>query len=235
MRKRGARGHQRDPAAWAVHTRGCQRQVAQVGAKRARVLRSPAHSPESRASPVATMCSMTVCRLTQHSFIAEQQIHNKVLALGLLAETATAPGGNLETSRIEVVADRGYFRIEDIGACEAAGVTSYVRVSAANELRLQLDALAAPRCEPMFTDHASGARSRRPRLDACVEELKCQRRYPGRLAPGPPGAVDAAPGRRDMVEELLRRGVAASDSPLGSNGARFPGPVHRLATAVAGP
>ena len=88
--------------------------------------------------------------------MAEQQIHNKVSYLGLLAETVTTPGENLETNRLEFVADRGYFRIEDIKACEVASVTSCVRVSAANELRLQLDVLAATGCEPAFTDHASG-------------------------------------------------------------------------------
>ena len=33
---------------------------------------------------------------------------------------------NLEADRIDVVADKGYFKIEDIEACEAAGVTPYV-------------------------------------------------------------------------------------------------------------
>ena len=93
-------------------------------------------APKSCASSVATMCSISVRRLSQHNFIAEQQIHNKVSDLGLLAEMATAPVEKLETSRIEVVADRGYFRIEDIEACEAAGVTSCVRVPAAKDLRL---------------------------------------------------------------------------------------------------
>ncbi len=32
----------------------------------------------------------------------------------------------LGVERIEAVADRGYFKIEDIEACEAAGVTAYV-------------------------------------------------------------------------------------------------------------
>ena len=68
--------------------------------------------------------------------MAEQKIHNKVSDLGLLAETVTTPGWNLETNRIEVVADRSYFRIEDIEACEAAGATSCVRVPAAKDLRL---------------------------------------------------------------------------------------------------
>ena len=46
--------------------------------------------------------------------------------MGLLAETASAARENLEAERIEVVADKGYYKIEDIEACEAAGVTPYV-------------------------------------------------------------------------------------------------------------
>ena len=63
---------------------------------------------------------------TKHNLIAEQQVHNKVSDLGLLAETASAARENLEADRIDVVADKGYFKIEDIEACEAAGVTPYV-------------------------------------------------------------------------------------------------------------
>ena len=62
----------------------------------------------------------------KHNLIAEQQVHNKVSDLGLLAETASVARQNLEADRIDVVADRGYFKLEDIEACEAAGVTPYV-------------------------------------------------------------------------------------------------------------
>ena len=63
---------------------------------------------------------------TRHNLIAEQQVHSKVSDLGLLAETAIAARENLAVDEIDAVADRGYFKIEDIEECEAAGVTPYV-------------------------------------------------------------------------------------------------------------
>ncbi|WP_010165075.1 transposase, partial [Sphingomonas sp. PAMC 26617] len=62
----------------------------------------------------------------KHKLIAEQAVSNQVLDLGLLAQTATAAMEALGVERINAVADRGYFKIEDIEACEAAGVTPYV-------------------------------------------------------------------------------------------------------------
>ena len=81
----------------------------------------------------------------------------------------------------------------------------YARVStAAQDLHLQLDALAAAGCEPVFTDHASGARSKRPGLDACVAELKAGDTLVvwrlDRLGRSMPHLVG-------LVDDLLQRGV----------------------------
>ena len=62
----------------------------------------------------------------RHNLIAEQQVHNKVSDLGLLAETAAAARENLAVEQIDAVADGGYYKIEDIEACEAVGATAYV-------------------------------------------------------------------------------------------------------------
>ena len=40
--------------------------------------------------------------------------------------TAEPARAILEVERIDVVADKGYFRTEDIDACEKAGLTPYV-------------------------------------------------------------------------------------------------------------
>lgn len=62
----------------------------------------------------------------KHKLIAEQEVSNQVLDMGLLAPTVEAAMETLEVKRIEAVADRGYFKIEDIEACEKAGITAYV-------------------------------------------------------------------------------------------------------------
>lgn len=62
----------------------------------------------------------------KHKLIAEQEVCNQVLDMGLLAPTVEAAMDTLNVERIEAVADRGYFKIEDIEACEKAGVTAYV-------------------------------------------------------------------------------------------------------------
>jgi hypothetical protein len=56
----------------------------------------------------------------------EQQVTNQVVDMGLLTQTATAAKGILGVDRIAAIADKGYFKIEDIEACEAAGIDPYV-------------------------------------------------------------------------------------------------------------
>ena len=62
----------------------------------------------------------------KHKLIAEQEVSNQVLDLGLLAPTVKAAMEVLDVEVIGAVADRGYFKIEDIEACEGAGITAYV-------------------------------------------------------------------------------------------------------------
>jgi len=58
--------------------------------------------------------------------IVEQQVSNQVVDMGLLTETAEPAREILDAENIAVVADKGYFKIEDIEACEKAGMTPYV-------------------------------------------------------------------------------------------------------------
>jgi len=86
--------------------------------------------PDARAmhssSRIGVGYNIQIAVDTKHKLIAEQQVHNKVSDLGLLAETTNAARENLGVDHIDVVADRGYYKIEDIEDCEAVGVTPYV-------------------------------------------------------------------------------------------------------------
>ena len=62
----------------------------------------------------------------KHKLIVEQAVTNQVLDLGLLTKTAAPAKEILGVEQIDVTADRGYFKFEDIEACEQAGMTPYV-------------------------------------------------------------------------------------------------------------
>jgi len=86
--------------------------------------------PDARAmhssSRIGVGYNIQIAVDTKHKLIAEQQVHNNVSDLGLLAETANAARETLGVDQIDVVADRGYYKIEDIEDCEAVGVMPYV-------------------------------------------------------------------------------------------------------------
>ena len=62
----------------------------------------------------------------KHKLIVEQQVTNQVVDMGLLAQTAEPARTVLGVERIDVVADRGYFKIENIEACEKTGIDAYL-------------------------------------------------------------------------------------------------------------
>jgi transposase len=86
--------------------------------------------PDSRAmaahTRVAVGYNVQVAVDTKHKLIVEQQVTNQVVDMGLLAQTAAPAKEVLGVETIAVVADRGYFKIEDIEACEQAGIEPYV-------------------------------------------------------------------------------------------------------------
>ena len=86
--------------------------------------------PDSRAmaahTHVAVGYNVQVAVDTKHKLIVEQQVTNQVVDMGLLTETADAAKDVLGVETIEAVADKGYFKIEDIEACEKAGIVPYV-------------------------------------------------------------------------------------------------------------
>jgi transposase len=86
--------------------------------------------PDSRAmaahTRVAVGYNVQVAVDTKHKLIVEQQVTNQVVDMGLLTQTAEPAKEVLGVETIEVVADKGYFKIEDIEACEKAGMVPYV-------------------------------------------------------------------------------------------------------------
>jgi transposase len=82
--------------------------------------------PDARASRAGVSYNAQIAVDAKHRLIVEQQVHVQVSDLGLLTETAAAARESLGVECIDAVADRGYFKIEDIEACEAAGIVPYV-------------------------------------------------------------------------------------------------------------
>jgi transposase len=86
--------------------------------------------PDSRAMAAHTHVgvgyNVQIAVDTEHKLIVEQQVTNQVLDLGLLTETAEPAKEILGVDAISVVAGKGYFKIEDIEACENAGILPYV-------------------------------------------------------------------------------------------------------------
>jgi len=86
--------------------------------------------PDSRAmaghTKIGVGYNIQVAIDAKHKLIVEQAVTNQVVDMGLLTQTAEPAREMLDVASIDVVADRGYFKIEDIEACEKAGMTPYV-------------------------------------------------------------------------------------------------------------
>src|SRR5277367_3894820 len=86
--------------------------------------------PDSRAmaahTRVAVGYNVQVAVDAKHKLIVEQQVTNQVVDMGLLKQTAEPAKEVLGVETIDATADKGYFKIEDIEACEKAGIVPYV-------------------------------------------------------------------------------------------------------------
>jgi len=86
--------------------------------------------PDSRAMAAYTKVgvgyNIQIAVDAKNKMIVEQAVTNRVVDIGLLAQTAEPARAILDVENIDVVADRGYFKIEDIEACEKKGLTPYV-------------------------------------------------------------------------------------------------------------
>jgi transposase len=125
-----------------ARTKNLAEKIAALRQKRARYGAMLAHlertgesqmsltDPDSRAmaahTGVAVGYNVQVAVDAKHKLIVEQQVTNQVVDMGLLTQTAEPAKEVLGVEQIAVVADRGYFKIEDIEACEKAGMLAYV-------------------------------------------------------------------------------------------------------------
>jgi transposase len=86
--------------------------------------------PDSRAMAAHTKVdvgyNVQIAVDAKHKLIVDEEVTNQVVDMGLLQATAEPAREILEVEKIDVVADKGYFRTEDIAACEKAGLTPYV-------------------------------------------------------------------------------------------------------------
>jgi len=86
--------------------------------------------PDSRAMAAHTKVgvgyNIQVAVDAKNKLIVEQAVTNQVVDMGLLTQTAEPARQVLGVETIDVVADRGYFKIEDIEACEKTGCVPYV-------------------------------------------------------------------------------------------------------------
>ena len=86
--------------------------------------------PDSRAmaahTRVAVGYNVQVAVDAKHKLIVEQQVTNQVVDMGQLTQTAAPAKDVLGVETIAVVADKGHFKVEDIEACEKAGIEPYV-------------------------------------------------------------------------------------------------------------
>jgi transposase len=86
--------------------------------------------PDSRAMAAHTKVgvgyNIQVAVDAKNKMIVEQAVTNQVVDMGLLTQTAEPARAILDVATIDVVADRGYFKIEDIEACENAGCVPFV-------------------------------------------------------------------------------------------------------------
>jgi transposase len=86
--------------------------------------------PNSRAMAAHTKVgvgyNVQIAVDAKNKMIVEQAVSNDVLDMGLLKQTAEPAREILGVATIDVVADKGYFKSEDIAACEAAGLIPYV-------------------------------------------------------------------------------------------------------------
>lgn len=171
---------------------------------------------------------------TKHKLIAEQEASNRVLDMGLLAPTVEAAMETLGVERIEAVADRGYFKLEDIEACEAASVTAFVPKPvrgpavhegffSKDEFRYDAaqDAYVCPGQQVLSARYESKSRDNLKidyrNRDACVPPARTlHQNLPPRLTTGERSGLDGMAARLAARPDVLDRRRESVEHPFGT-------------------
>ena len=196
--------------------------------------------PDSRAmaahTRVAVGYNVQVAVDAKHKLIVEQQVTNQVVDMGLLQATAEPAREILDVDRIDVVADKGYFRTEDIAACETAGLTPYVArpqrgSSAANgffrkdEFRYdaERDAYVCPAGQLLATRYESKLRdmkkvdyANRAACPACPLRARCTNDFRKVSRLEHEDALDRMAARLKARPHILDRRRETVEHPFGS-------------------
>jgi transposase len=126
----GARVHNLSQKIEAIHDKRDRLRAVLTELERTGESQVSLTDPDSRAmaghTRVAVGYNVQLAVDAKHKLIVEQEVTNQVVDMGLLKETAEPARVILGVEQIDVVADRGYFKIEDIEACDKAGLTPYV-------------------------------------------------------------------------------------------------------------
>src|ERR1700732_4374380 len=196
--------------------------------------------PDSRAMAAYTKVgvgyNVQIAVDEKNKMIVEKAVTNDVLDMGLLQQTAEPDRDILDAENIDVVADRGYFKIEDIEACEQAGLMPHVpkpqRGSSVrkgffrkDEFRYDpdLDVYVCPAGETLSPNHEGKLRdlkkidySNPAACPACPLRSRCttDRRRVSRLENE--AVLDRMGARLKARPEILDRRRAVVEHPFGS-------------------
>ncbi len=196
--------------------------------------------PDSRAmaahTKVAVGYNVQIAVDAKNKMIVEQEVTNQVVDMGLLQATAEPARAILEVETIDVVADAGYFRTEDIEACEKAGLTPHVprpqRGSSASqgffrkdEFRYdaERDAYVCPAGQVLATRYESKLRdmkkvdyANRAACPVCPLRSRCTNDFRKVSRLESEAALDRMAERLKTRPELLDRRRATVEHPFGT-------------------
>jgi transposase/IS5 family transposase len=196
--------------------------------------------PDSRAMAAHTKVgvgyNIQVAVDAKNKMIVEQAVSNQVVDMGLLTQTAEAARDILGAGNIDVVADKGYFKIEDIEACEKAGMTPYVpkpqRGPAVREgffrkdefrYDAERDAYICPAGQVLATRYESKLRdlrkfdySNRSACLACPLKSSCTKEYRKVSRLENEAVLDRMAARLKARPEILDRRREVVEHPFGS-------------------